>query len=635
MVRIPSEIGLIFNQLQRTFGPGALERAAVVSIENRAMTPDPTAIERQIEAILVSKDFAAAPKMRALLRYLVDATLAGDAERIRGYAIGVDVFDRGVDFDPATDPIVRVQAGRLRKLLAAYYQTAGHDDPIRIEIPKGSYAVSFLPRAPDKGVLPGAAVSQDGASMWRERVSSIWERGWSGLRQIPAETFAALTVLLVLLALGARYFYLGHDAPAPSPPPSAARHADDGPITLAVLPFTNMSRDATRDGFADGLSDALTTALARVKSISLVSRTSAFRYRKPADLRQVGAELKVRYIIEGGVQHEGRRVRVNVQLIDAVTGAHIWAHEYDRDITDDLTAQSELVMAIAAEIRPQLYSAAKRAIEAEQSGSATAWQLYLQSTWVPGEARNSLTWEKERIALAERALALDPSLGQAHSVLADKLAYLANVDPPSDTAEARAAARGHARKALELSPADADVMFNIAVHHWHMGNIARSLDATKRTLELDPNHVLARFLVLAVPYTCASAPANVIRDLETFDAALSPDNPVRWVTLYWISRIHLNNNALASARDAARRAEQIFRTPDSFYQYAAILVQLGETNAAVAEIERQRLYWPNLDPRHYAEGTIARRCKDAPRARYLGRVYGALADAVETATKGD
>lgn len=602
------------------------------------MIPDPTAIERQIEAILASKDFAAAPKMRALLRYLVDATLAGDAERIRGYAIGVDVFDRGVDFDPATDPIVRVQAGRLRKLLDAYYQTAGQDDPIRIEIPKGSYTVSFAPRVPEEGEVPAAAaVSQDAPSApsLRERASSIWSRCWVALRRIPAGTFAALVVLLVLLSLGSRYVFLGREMPVPSAPPSAVGHAEDGAITLAVLPFTNMSRDATRDGFADGLSDALTTALARVKSISLVSRTSAFRYREPADLRQVGAELKVRYIIEGGVQHEGRRVRVNVQLIDAATGAHIWAHEYDRDITDELTAQSELVMAIAAEIRPQLYSAAKRAIEAEQSGSATAWQLYLQSTWMPGEARNSLAWEKERIALAERALALDPSLGQAQSVLADKLAYLANVDPPSDTTEARAAAREHARKALELSPADADVMFNISVHHWHMGNIARSLDATKRTLELDPNHVLARFLVMAVPYTCASAPANVIRDLETFDAELSPDNPVRWVTLYWISRIHLNNTALASAREAARRAEQIFRTPDSFYQYAAILVQLGETNAAVAEIERQSLYWPNLDPRHYAEVSIARRCKDAPRAGFLGRVYGALADAVQTATKGD
>src|SRR5690606_25310367 len=102
------------------------------------MDPDRAAVDRQLDAIFASADFVSAPKMRSLLRYLVDATLAGDAERLKGYAIGVDVFERGAAFDPGTDPIVRVQAGRLRKLLEAYYLTTGQDDPIRIEIPKGS-----------------------------------------------------------------------------------------------------------------------------------------------------------------------------------------------------------------------------------------------------------------------------------------------------------------------------------------------------------------------------------------------------------------------------------------------------------------------------------------------------------------
>lgn len=106
------------------------------------MIPERAAVERQLETIFASADFVSAPKMRSLLRYLVDATLAGDAERLKGYAIGVDVFDRGAEFDPGTDPIVRVQAGRLRKLLETYYRTVGQDDPVRIEIPKGGYAVA-------------------------------------------------------------------------------------------------------------------------------------------------------------------------------------------------------------------------------------------------------------------------------------------------------------------------------------------------------------------------------------------------------------------------------------------------------------------------------------------------------------
>lgn len=303
-------------------------------------------------------------------------------------------------------------------------------------------------------------------------------------------------------------------------------------------------------------------------------------------------------------------------------------------MADALATQSELVATLAAEIRPQLYGAAKRAIEAEKPEAMTAWQLYLQSIWMPGEARNSLAWEQERIALATQALALNPNLGQANAVLADKLAYLANVDPSSDTEEARSEAARHARRALELAPGDADAVFNISVHHWHMGRMAESLEATQRTLELDPNHVLARFLVKAVPYTCSDVPPAVLDELAAFDAAISPDNPVRWLTLYWISRLHLNNNDLEKARDAGRRADQIFRSPDSFYQLAAILTQLGETQAAVAEINQQRQNWPNLDPRHYAEVTVPRRCGDAPKAAFLTRVYGDLAHVVEAAAQG-
>lgn len=601
------------------------------------MSPEPSAVERQLAAILSSEEFAASPKMRALLRYLVEATLAGDAERLKGYAIGIDVFERAADFDPAADPIVRVQAGRLRKLLDSYYRTAGTADPIRIEIPKGGYAVEFMAgpgeSAPGPAVAPEPEPQQDQPSPSLDEAppgrspSARWRQAAAS----PYVQLGALFGLVLLLALGARLFQPDGEAPAPQPPAAPASAPQAGAITLAVLPFTNMSRDETHARFADGLADALMTALAHVKSISLASRTSSFQYREPTDLRRVGQELGVRYLIEGSLQHDGERIRVIVQLIDAPTGAHLWAREYDRSADDELAVQRELVTTLAAELRPQLYSAAKRAIEAEPGEPATAWQLYMQSNWMPGEARNSLAWEQERIALATQALARDPNLGQADAVLADKLSYLANVDPPSDTPEAHAKASRHARRALETASTDADVMFNISIHHWHEGRMSEALDATRRTLELDPHHVLARFLVKAVPFTCSEAPRAVIDELAGFDAAISPDSPVRWLTLYWLGRLHLNNNDLARARDLGRRADQVFRTPDSFLQLAAVLVQLGDKETAVAEIDRQRENWPNLDPRHYAEVTVPRRCAAAPKAAFLRRVYGELADAVEAA----
>jgi len=581
------------------------------------MAPERAAIDRQLDAIFASEAFSSAPKMRALLRYLVDATLAGDEERLKGYAIGVDVFERGAGFDPGSDPIVRVQAGRLRKLLEAYYTTTGRDDAVRIDIPKGAYAVTVTSGSGD--VEPDAERASGPVHLVRRQLD-----GWRGLARRPALLATAGTALAVLGLVAA--LSLGGGEDARSPAPEIAKDA----ITLAILPFADMSQDGANGPFADGLTDALTTALARVKTLAVASRTSAFQYRDPADLRDVGGKLGVRYLVEGGLQRDRERMRVNVQLIDALSGAHIWAQHYDRAEGDSLDVQSELVMTLAAEIRPQLLNAAKRAMEARPAQPATAWQLYIQSTWTPGEAaRNSLAWEKERVALATRALDLDPDLGQAHSVLSDKLAYLANVDPPSDTEDARAKAAEHARRALDLAPGDADAVFNVSIHHWHAGRIQEAEELTRRTLELDPNHVLARFLVKSVPYTCAAAPQDVIDELTAFDGHISADNPVRWVTLTWISLLYLNGEDLARAVDFARRADQIFRTPDTVYRLAAILVGLGEAEEAVALVAELRSTWPNLDPRHYAEVAIPRRCGSAPKSAYLRGIYGALAEAVE------
>lgn len=121
------------------------------------MGPNHAAINDQLEAILASPGFSSAPRMRAFLRYLADVSLDGKGAHLKGYTIGVDVFDRDVSFDPGTDPIVRVQAGRLRTILKEYYYTIGSDDPVRIDIPKGGYEVKFSDNAP--ALTPTTGVS--------------------------------------------------------------------------------------------------------------------------------------------------------------------------------------------------------------------------------------------------------------------------------------------------------------------------------------------------------------------------------------------------------------------------------------------------------------------------------------------
>jgi TolB-like protein len=593
------------------------------------MVPERLDVERQLDAILASEHFVSAPKMRALLRYLVEATLAGDAARLKGYAIGVDVFDRNADFDPGTDPIVRVQVGRLRKLLDAFYKSEGSTRVLRIDIPKGGNAVEF--RECDGSASPDAvgAATQGrprGASTFLSAARSRLFHGLGLPFVIPL--VLAIAALLAVDLIG--YFNLRSSteqhAVAPSGPVP-----DVEAITLVVLPFTDRTSGGTKQHFADGLTEALTTALSRAKSIALSSRASAFQYREAEDLRRVGQELGIRYALEGGVQVEGNKWLINVHLVDVLTGLHVWAQDYDRVALDELALQSEIVQTLASEIRPQLFSAAKRAAESRPPGRVTAWELFLQSTWMPGEARNSLAWEKERIELAWRALKINPDLGQAHSVLADKLAYLADVDPPSDTEAQRAEAALHARRALELAPGDADVMFNISVHHWHSGHLNEAIEATKRTLELDPNHILARLHAMVFPYTCSEVPPIVIDNVLALDASISPDNPVRWVTLLWLSMLYMNNGEFDRALEFARRADRIFQSPDTSLRQAVLHVQVGMTAEGVELVNEQRENWPNLDPRHYAQVTIARRCNGGEKTAFLQRIYGMLADAVDAA----
>lgn len=567
--------------------------------------------------------------MRELLSYLVQATVKGDADRLKGYPIGVDVFERGETFDPATDSIVRVQVGRLRKLLQHYYLTEGADDPIRVVLPKGSYGVEFSANTAspeqlseaheDASPLPkGIEDASSNKSLWADFVLS--PRG-----------LILLFLAFVVCAAGALWLASGDRRSAGNKVQET--QTDTSAISLAVLPFANMSGDATQDQYTDGLTDLLTTELARINNLAVASRNAAFQYRKAADLRRVGKELGVQYLLEGGLQKSGNRLRINVQLVDAKSGVHVWAEKYDRTIEDPFSAQDEIVGAVVTELRAQLYNAAKRSIAGRPAHSKTAWELYMQAIWVPGEAANSLAWEKERVALAQKALKIEPNFGQAHSVLADKLAYLANVDPPSDTDELRTQAAYHARRALELAPGDADAVFNVSIYYWHSGQIDKSVLATKRTLELDPNHLMAQFLSKVVPYTCTAVPPQAIEDLIAFDSALSPDSPARWVTLQWLAILYLNNDDLTRAADAARRGEQIFRTPDTTDRLAAILVRLGNVDAGVKLFNQQHDNWPNLDARHYADVTIKRRCGDAAKAQFLHGLYSDLANAVEARKK--
>jgi TolB-like protein/class 3 adenylate cyclase len=235
-------------------------------------------------------------------------------------------------------------------------------------------------------------------------------------RTAPAATAAAVVAML-LVAAGGWWFW---PATKPAPPAAVAAATSIAQplvaprLSIVVLPFANLGNDPDQQYFADGITEDLTTDLSRIPGMFVISRNSAFTYRnKPVETRQIARELGVRYVLEGSVQRSGNQVRVNAQLIDAETGAHLWAERFDRDIGDLFTLQSEITSRIANALNLELMRA--EAARPTDNPNAMDHIFKGRAALAKGNPRESAA---EAIGLFERALALDPRSVEAQSRLA-------------------------------------------------------------------------------------------------------------------------------------------------------------------------------------------------------------------------
>jgi adenylate cyclase len=237
------------------------------------------------------------------------------------------------------------------------------------------------------------------------------DRGEQQLKNIskPVRTFAVRT--------GAFF--------APTERLSAAPPLPDKPsIAIAVLPFENMSGDPEQEYFADGMVEEITTALSRFKWLFVIARNSSFTLKgKAVDVKEVGRRLGVRYILEGSVRKAAGKVRITGQLIDAVTGAHIWADRFERDLTDVFALQDEVTVAVVSAIQPKIIQTEIAMAARRRPENLTAYDFWLRAI-----QQSSLTTREglaEAIRLAHRALELDPGFGRAASLAS--VFHLSNV----------------------------------------------------------------------------------------------------------------------------------------------------------------------------------------------------------------
>jgi len=294
------------------------------------------------------------------------------------------------------------------------------------------------------------------------------------------------------IARPVRAYALRPECIAASPTPSVSSTASlpqpgAAPrLSIAVLPFRNMSGDPEQEYFVDGMVEEIITALSRIRSLFVIARNSSFTYKGQAvDVKRVGRELGVRYVLEGSARKGGNRVRITAQLIDAVTGTHLWADRFDGLIEDVFELQDKVASAVAGVIEPALQAAETTRSTSRPTNDLTAYDLYLRAY--------SMFWSSARqisdaLTLMEQAIARDPRYGPALAWAAICCFRLLQDGRSEDRKADRLKGAAFARRALEVAGDDPGILTNAALTLAYFGeDIGAMIALVDRALALNPN----------------------------------------------------------------------------------------------------------------------------------------------------
>jgi len=281
------------------------------------------------------------------------------------------------------------------------------------------------------------------------------------------------------------YQVRGDTASAMTSPLGPSLSLPDKP-SIAVLPFQNMSGDPDQEYFADGMVEEIITALSRIRWLFVIARNSSFTYKgQSVDVKQVGRELGVAYVLEGSVRRAGHRVRITGQLIDAVTGTHLWADRFDGSLEDIFDIQDKVASSVAGVIEPALQAAETARSASRPTNDLTAYDLYLRAyAMVLSSARQV----PEALRLMERAIGRDPRYGPALAWAAF-CCFRLLLDGRSEDPEAdRLKGVDFARRALEIADDDPGILVNVAQVLGYFGeDIGAMMALVDRALMLNPN----------------------------------------------------------------------------------------------------------------------------------------------------
>ena len=384
---------------------------------------------------------------------------------------------------------------------------------------------------------------------------------------------------------------LGSDAisllPLHSPAVQAQTLALPVKPSIAVLAFQNMSGDAEQEYFADGIAEDIITTLSKSRWLFVIARNSSFTYKGHAvDIKQVGRELGVRYVLEGSVRKAGNRLRITGQLVEAATGNHLWAERYDRAVEDIFAVQDEITHSIIGAIAPGIMAAEIQRSQGKETAELDQWERLMRAHWhIRRFTREDFS---EAIRLLEELLGRQPDNALALADLAFSLHFAALFGWTDAPAAARARMSETARRAVACDEQDASAHTSLGIHELFLGQHDNAIRRLLRAIDLDPNSTFARgYLGTAYAFGGECDPA--IQNLQEA-MRLSPRDflMVVWSTVSaWA---FLSAEKFEQAADCARRAIDCNPAfPDAHGTFAvasAHLERMADARAGLDEFMR-------------------------------------------------
>jgi len=556
-----------------------------------ANLPDSARINEQLSRILGSGEFQGSERTRRFLRYVVEEALAGRADRIKAFSVAVAAFDRDETFNPQTDPIVRIEAARLRRCLERYYLVAGSQDDVCIEIPKGSYVPDFSWNNDGEIPCPEAEATEPAAEA--PPASPAQRFGSFPPRLVLASLVTSAAAFAVAIGLVVFDWAIG------TSPRVVERALQESRPSIAVLPFESAGSPPEQVTFSAGMTNEIVRELSQHSGVLVLGPRSLLQGGQVPDIATIRQQGKAAFVLSGDVQQAGEAIRVAVQLTETQSSSIIWAESYERqfDVASVFDLQAEIGREIVRKIaQPQgaislfdwkrtrgmapetweAYDCVVQAGELRRRGelvqeSAKIRACLTQATKLtPGYAEpwtmlslmeiDALRYKPETpllpdkfdtaFAAAQKGIDLAPDSGRAHVALMLALFFRGDIE--------RAIAVGDV--ALRLSPQDPDVVSEVGLRHVIGGDPDLGLRLLKQATGLynDPP------ANLRVSLSLAYLRKGMIHEASEAIDAVAPNS--NFVYLAIAAAIY---GKAQRTYDSARAISELLRIYPSFADWAA------------------------------------------------------------------